>query len=1116
LQGFGIKQDVPTDANECPREDCQSADLEADPNYERRKRQKTASPGAEGTAAGEQHTPAPVVSDPGDRPEVGLDWRGQLEVEAAESDPKTTPANEVGSRSTEHDNDRLDIPSIPALPEERPVIQASVSKSEDEKARLGRTMRLTGGKLASPTVKKHETPQTPKRDRRRKAPAASSYIVKLAYGKNSSDAQEMGRRIQRILDGEMNLTLPLQKELVKPAPLSAGPPKSTHPFFTGKAKNPKPPTTVTESATSSENAPGQQPKPSPRKASTTTPGKLRTQRNAFRMPDSPSFKCAEPIARPKLKHEGDHPAWPTRESMHVRGPLELPEHPLFDLRSVGFAHKSAKRKQELSLTNILEDVLPTLASITDHDLKPLRKPTKVVTTGAGIQQVVSERLASNIASPKSHPACRAMFSSIDAALSAFDRYECEIQAWTQKYAPASAAEVLQTGSEAYVLKDWLQRSTITAVQTSSKRSTASSTISTTKAKLKRKRKDHDDFIVGSDDELDDLNELLPLTDPARAPGVQKSFARGGDDYTRSTPASSVLLSGPHGCGKTAAVYAVAKELGFEVFEINSASRRSGKDVLDRIGDMTENHLVQQVSKALTEEKAATVNGKMEAIKIDQPDVLDPKQKSMASFFKAGPTVKKTSTTSNTMQKSIAKVKTESKPQSRQKQSLILLEEVDVLFEEDKQFWLTILTLAVHSKRPIIMTCNDERYVPEALDFHAILRFVAPPADLAVDYLLLLAAREGHILQRGAVESLYKTKNCDLRGSISEMNFWCQMAVGDPTRGFNWTLDRYPPGVDVDNDGRTLRTASEDTFIRGMNVITYDLAQCSLSSMAAAEDVWSCAWDEWTVDALAAPHDALTLDTLLERLDIVSAGDISFGLSMREPQQQRIDPTQPELRAKTVSSYALGWTGLPNPLQVEPVTDYATFDKKLAVSSHLGVRNFTAEPQPQLSSQIVIDAVEAKKSTHSQHLDRTNFSHALDVFASDPEDPSPTNAITMSSFDREFRIITTDLAPYLRTIAREFQGREEERLRMSNLLSAGGRKRQTRNAFAAMDGGRRGERKARYFETWRKMGVDASEVLGTGGEGWSCCAVEGTGTATESLMGEEDGSLKGTQESEEVL
>jgi hypothetical protein len=231
---------------------------------------------------------------------------------------------------------------------------------------------------------------------------------------------------------------------------------------------------------------------------------------------------------------------------------------------------------------------------------------------------------------------------------------------------------------------------------------------------------------------------------------------------------------------------------------------------------------------------------------------------------------------------------------------------------------------------------------------------------------------------------------------------------------------------------------------------------------------------------------------------------------------------PPLREKTIASHALGLSGFPDVLQVEPLVDYTSLDQQLAVATQLGLVHYSQNYRqssdsynPSSVADDIIHAVEAKTSTKAHlKLPRHDFSVAFDPLAYDPDDSSSGTGtyVAVSSFDREFSVITTDLAPYIRTIARDYQLREEERLRMSNLLSAGGKRRQTRAANAAMDGGRRSERRARYFELLRKMRFDADSVLATGGENWSSLPL-GSATGTNSVAGEEATSLKSTQESD---
>ena len=524
-----------------------------------------------------------------------------------------------------------------------------------------------------------------------------------------------------------------------------------------------------------------------------------------------------------------------------------------------------------------------------------------------MQQAVDQQLRFKFAPPgvqrPSHPALVALYCNIEHDLTPFDLGQCESKPWAQKYAPKRAEEVLQAGQEALILCDWLEKSIVTAVLTGSGQPSASGPPNSTKPasgrsdrkKRRRKPDDLNDFLVSSDDEDDKLEELVEVEDAqplSCRKGNGSTLVRGGLQVLQHPPgfrktSNAILLSGPHGSGKTAAVYAVAQQLGFEVFEINSGTRRSGRDILDRIGDMTDNHLVQRVSKMLEGPKAAGSTD----IPCEQLTATDsdPKQQGLSSFFGQVTTNK---CVQHKKVSSKAKAQLEqlpSRPRKTQKQSVILIEEVDVLFEQDRHFWITIIALAAQSKRPIILTCNDESLIPlENLKLHAILRFIPPPANLAVDYLLLMAAHEGHLLKRDAVETTYEACDHDLRSSIMQLDFWCQMGIGDGKGGLEWIYQRWPPGQDIDADGKTLRVASEGTMIAGMGWFGYDLAAFSSVSdpepgfelLREARQEWNINDAdlqalEWCPDDQSVQQESplLALEALELRSELRSAADV---------------------------------------------------------------------------------------------------------------------------------------------------------------------------------------------------------------------------------------------------
>lgn len=1063
-----------------------------DPNASRRKRRKTAK--ASNT---EQDTTL----------QSGLSgWLGKENPSIASS------TNFAADDEPQPGTGTLDTPPSPPTSKDTGQLGASSTDGKAPNPQDGskrRTLKLNanGRLLSSPPA----TPQpgtsmsTKETGGRQSRPRkAKSKLVALKYDINRE--RNVGDLIDKILSGQM-VQSDAPKRRTVPAP-KAQPAKPTHPFFLKKQAQ-----KGQLEGQSVDQSSGQTPE-------SNTPASSRSLASTPK-PEPRTFPSAPTTGRRVSKFPGLIDAlWPPRDLVHIRGGEQL-ETPA--LNSNPDDHKKAK-SAVVTISNEENALLTSTAcarktarqSLEEggDDRTLLRLPGRHVASGRVLQTAIDSQMSWSLPNSRSTanssiPVIGNLREGLLSTFSAFDRGKYESQLWSHKYAPQRAQDVLQIGREAHVLRDWLRHLKITAVDTgkSSKEDPRSKSKREKKQHKRRKKADKlDGFIVSSDEEASEMDNLSGSDDELAGDVTvqsQRTVIRSGD-ICRGSPhgadkqvTNAILLSGFPGSGKTASVYAVAKELDFEVFEINSGSRRTARDMLERVGDMTQNHLVHLLNESGESSRRPQSLGGSDD---------DGKQNKLMGFFK-GPPFKSAKWKEKASQK-IPTPEPETKRKREQKQSLILIEEADILFEEDKQFWTGVLTLISQSRRPIVMTCNDESLVPTTeMSLHAILRFQKPPRDLAIDYLLLVAANEGHVLKRDSVSSLYDGSGMDLRKSLMELNFWCQMGVGSEKAGLDWILSIWPPEANVDQNGDRVRVLSLNTYEPYMGWFNRDLllGEDRLSQQTEilqnifhwwrlgiqdAEDAAGCS------DAELVPSDQFQSRSRAEQLsflsreadylDMRSSLDVlSSGCPMdkfkvrkdtpkitKEPQltlaQDVLDasaPPPPEShRSNYIEAYPL--------LHADARPEYSSLSETISVTFNaLLSQEFRARSEDTESA-----GVDRIFNSWSQSAERRHkFPSSLPGFRKVFEPIMRAN-YTMPlpsgrhapSFENGLAPITEDLAPYVRAIM-AFDGRlKEYRDKLIAICSNEGDKgkkrgRTTRASRAALEGGDKASmRKERWF------------------------------------------------------
>ncbi|XP_059854080.1 ATPase family AAA domain-containing protein 5 [Delphinus delphis] len=356
--------------------------------------------------------------------------------------------------------------------------------------------------------------------------------------------------------------------------------------------------------------------------------------------------------------------------------------------------------------------------------------------------------------------------------------------WTEKYQPQNSGELI--GNELAIrklhswLKDWKRRAELEEGQN-----------------LKGKRDEK------QEDPLDSID-----------------FKGSSDDEEENRLCNTVLITGPTGVGKTAAVYACAQELGFKIFEVNASSQRSGRQILSQLKEATQSHQVDK--QGVNSQKPCFFNSyniskspkKLSSPKkvVTSPRKLPPPSpqssgpkrvlppKTLANYFKVSskpknneqigallennkgiknsfeqkPIIQTKST--NTTNKNVKEFGAE-EPNRKNATSLILFEEVDVIFEEDAGFLNAIKTFMATTKRPVILTTSDPTFSLMFDGFFEEINFNTPSLLNVASYLQMICLTENFRTDVKDFVTLLTANTCDIRKSILYLQFWIRSGGG---------------------------------------------------------------------------------------------------------------------------------------------------------------------------------------------------------------------------------------------------------------------------------------------------------------------------------------------------
>ncbi|KAI3888792.1 hypothetical protein MKX03_002071 [Papaver bracteatum] len=320
--------------------------------------------------------------------------------------------------------------------------------------------------------------------------------------------------------------------------------------------------------------------------------------------------------------------------------------------------------------------------------------------------------------------------------------------WATKYQPRKASEVCGNGDSVKFLNEWLQY-------------------------WRQKRPQANKNSA--------LNDKVITLDSDCSSDENYSDAESVDEEGLK---NVLLVTGPVGSGKSAAIYACAKEQGFEVIEVSASDWRNGAHVKQKFGEAMESH---RFSKWSSEDSAGS------------------QLKNILSFSSV-----QNGNSSDTLNTDVIEVISETcleEPEIVEverenlnicnrvtNKSLILFEDVDTIFDEDRGLISTIQQLAEKAKRPMILTCNSQDPVlPYQLD-RLEVRFEVPSSEELLTCLEKICTAENADIPTLLLERFLGCCEGDIRKTIMLLQFWCQGIRNKKERELQLS---YPLQLDLD-------------------------------------------------------------------------------------------------------------------------------------------------------------------------------------------------------------------------------------------------------------------------------------------------------------------------------